>query len=287
MELQLQPLNASSLLAWVVIDLILTSLFGAIILINTFILSGRLHRLEKHTTLDREAGHRDVNVLDKFRDPQILKLKKEQFDEPAVRAFLNLNGENDRTSTTSKDDRKSPKRHEAIVETVAKVSHLAKSETQVKKNEDDAAECPPDYSATEPCAEHQDVASGITEETCDPDSYDAQSEKFSLPDPHLPEEIQDALSGYVEPVCSGCSKKSDSGSVWCGGFQGLGRPRCQKRWCWSCSNKIYAATASLGEMSEVICACGNPLETLESTWMTWSQARQLLNAFNQVSQHYS
>lgn len=279
--MELQFLKAHSPMDWVSIDLILISLLITIITINVFILTRRLHHLEKHKMLDLEADYHDDHFLNKFRSLQTLNAEKGPFDEVAFRAFMNLNAGKDCTLITGTAEKRSTLDREALLQALVDFFKRYGSETPVTKNEGDTVTSPPEYSATGICDTNQGIASGTTGEASDVDSCDAQSEVSSVSEdwPETNQESSPKLS------CSGCSKDPCVIAKECQNVVGWGCRICAKMWCTSCWDKIYAAAAALNpsmRLHSITCGCGGSVESYGSTFMLPHRQVLLQDAIKKV-----
>jgi hypothetical protein len=81
-------LQSADFTAWIMIEIMLTSLFAVITTITVFVLSRRLHLIEQRRVYDLEDACHDDEPLKKFRDLQTTYSKKRLFDKKAFHSLM-------------------------------------------------------------------------------------------------------------------------------------------------------------------------------------------------------
>ena len=116
-------LKGTSTWDWAVIDLILVSLFAAIITINLFTLGRRLQRLEKRNVLDLERGRCDIDLVNEFRSLRETYPQK-PFDEKAFECFMDLDSGTHPTIRTFDSDHNFTSKHDQLMQFLVKFFRL-------------------------------------------------------------------------------------------------------------------------------------------------------------------
>ncbi|ERF75240.1 hypothetical protein EPUS_00032 [Endocarpon pusillum Z07020] len=202
----LPSLTAASLMDWAAIDLILTSLFAAIITVNLLLLRRRVHRLERRKIFDLEKGRHDVELLNKFRDLQTTESKNGPLDEKAFQCFMELAGGKIPSLDSKCEDQETAFRYEQLLQAAVKFFHPERSEASVnEKQELGAVVATPEFTAAVLDEPQSNNAGHVTE-------LDNWCRHYNSPsEPLFTVMEQDGqlsqINSWSLPKYSGCSKK--------------------------------------------------------------------------------
>ncbi|KAF7511695.1 hypothetical protein GJ744_003858 [Endocarpon pusillum] len=256
----LLPLKEPTLIDWPAVDLILTSLFAAIITVNLLLLRRRVHRLERHKIFGRkifdlEDGH-DVELLNKFCDLQTTEWKNGPLDKKAFQCFMDLAGGKIPSLDPKCKDQEMAARYEELLVAVVKFFHPELSEASVnEKQELGAVVATPDYTAAVLDEPQSKEAGHVTESRRWCGCSGSPSKPF-LTDMEKDELLSQIYSSSLGKCCSGCSKKMAPDKL-----NGTCSPLdCGRQWCDSCIDSIEESTSHLGDLTRAYCtSCGNVL----------------------------
>lgn len=252
----LLSLKVASLMDWAAVDLILTSLFAAIITVNLLLLRRRVQHLEWRNIFDLEDGRHDVELLKKFRDLQTTESKKGPLDEKAYRCFKDIAGGKLPCDDLKCKDQEMALRYEQLFVAIVKFFQLEQSEaSDNEKQELGAVVASPDYTAAVVDETQSKEAGHITDSN---DHWYTLSHSPSKPLFTVMKEGDQLsqINSWSLHKCSGCSKQMarDEFRKICE-LWGCG---CQ--WCDSCMDNIQKSTSHLGRLTQAYCtSCGTVL----------------------------
>jgi hypothetical protein len=239
--------KAASKWDWAVIDLTLISLFAAIITINLFTLSRRLHRLEKQKVIDLENGRHDVDFLNKFRNLQSTD-SKEPFDEKTFQSFVDLNSGQNPTFTIVHEDQKATTGSDELLQLLVKFFHL-EGPRQAPRAPEESTFVKPESDYT-----NQFFKSGSNVSAYD--KYPAKINSAGFPSSRL---LAHAASkrGETQPTCLGCAKE-----IYSLQSRECLNEKCGQLWCLNCTCELKSLINPSGENARIYCTYGATI-TLE------------------------